>query len=282
MKYSLLLFMSTTLFQVAITRRLLSFKSITKHAKSMHKLKSTKSDQDSASSCNTCNKPIKSTVKPYKRHVIICLKDKCEDWPRAIENVTDSFASRLSTSLNQKKVKSFPIKLTGCNYITSHDNFNVTKVIVYPDGYVIDVTPELFSNFVDIVTQPNQIEDTHLSAFKYSTTPWDKLVLCCIHGNRDKRCFDHGTKIIKAMNEEISNRKLPNNTLAVFGSSHIGGHEYAGTLIVYSKLTGESNWYGCLSSDTTLISNLVDKILSDDIYEEYYRGSGGCGLKDLF
>lgn len=58
-------------------------------------------------------------------------------------------------------------------------------------------------------------------------------VFVCSHGSRDKRCGVCGPALIEKFNAEIDSRGLKDQ-IFVKPCSHIGGHKYAGNLIVYS------------------------------------------------
>lgn len=58
-------------------------------------------------------------------------------------------------------------------------------------------------------------------------------IFVCAHGSRDRRCGVCGPPLIEKLNEEIELRGLKDQ-LFVSPCSHIGGHKYAGNLIVFS------------------------------------------------
>ena len=58
-------------------------------------------------------------------------------------------------------------------------------------------------------------------------------VFVCAHGSRDKRCGVCGPVLIEKLNEEIELRGLKDQVF-VSACSHIGGHKYAGNLIIFS------------------------------------------------
>lgn len=68
------------------------------------------------------------------------------------------------------------------------------------------------------------------------------FVFVCSHGSRDKRCGVCGPVLIEKFKEEIGSRGL-SDQVVVNACSHVGGHKYAGNLIIYSpghdgKITG--------------------------------------------
>lgn len=70
-------------------------------------------------------------------------------------------------------------------------------------------------------------------------------VFVCAHGSRDMRCGVCGPALIEKFNDEIEVRGLKDQ-VSVTACSHVGGHKYAGNLIIYSpgpdgKIMG--HWY---------------------------------------
>jgi hypothetical protein len=59
-------------------------------------------------------------------------------------------------------------------------------------------------------------------------------VFVCAHGTRDHRCGACGPPIIDAFNKEIRKRSLGKD-IFVRACSHVGGHKYAGNVIIYSS-----------------------------------------------
>lgn len=72
--------------------------------------------------------------------------------------------------------------------------------------------------------------------------PWDSgtaevvtgsFVFVCAHNSRDKRCGVCGPLLLEKFNEEIEAKALKDEVF-VSACSHVGGHKYAGNLIIYS------------------------------------------------
>ena len=68
-------------------------------------------------------------------------------------------------------------------------------------------------------------------------------VFICAHASRDKRCGVCGPILIEKFKEEILARGL-NEQVFVSACSHVGGHKYAGNVIIYGtnaegKVTGD-------------------------------------------
>ena len=99
--------------------------------------------------------------------------------------------------------------------------------------------------------------------------------MVCTHGQRDKRCGRIGPLVIKKLRELLAAKNVPETDVAVRATSHIGGHKYAGTLIVYP----EGNWYGQMSERNA--EDLVDAYLSLDpmtVIAKNWRGKMVRGI----
>ena len=64
-------------------------------------------------------------------------------------------------------------------------------------------------------------------------------VFVCSHGSRDRRCGVCGPALVGRFKEEIELRSLQSK-ISVSPCSHIGGHQYAGNVIIFgAKINGE-------------------------------------------
>ena len=57
-------------------------------------------------------------------------------------------------------------------------------------------------------------------------------VFVCVHASRDRRCGVCGPALVQKLDEEVELRGLKERVF-VSACSHIGGHKYAGNLIIY-------------------------------------------------
>ncbi|MQM17949.1 hypothetical protein Taro_050930 [Colocasia esculenta] len=104
-------------------------------------------------------------------------------------------------------------------------------------------------------------------------------VFVCSHGSRDKRCGVCGPTLIKRFKEEIEERCLQGQ-VTVSACSHIGGHKYAGNVIIFRPtvdgVTG--HWYGYVSPDDVPL--LLDQhIGKGEVVTHLWRGQMG-GLSE--
>lgn len=131
-------------------------------------------------------------------------------------------------------------------------------------------------------------------------------VLICGHGGRDLRCGVYGPVLQKEFIQALARRGLANSnspaatqdeesrrekTAHVGLISHIGGHKYAGNVIIYvppeatlgdsgerNPLAGTGIWYGRVEPE--LVDGVVEETLAKGrIVEELFRGGIGMDGK---
>lgn len=124
---------------------------------------------------------------------------------------------------------------------------------------------------------PQEIRQGHLQATFDARDVEEIVVLICSHGTRDSRCGVLGP-ILKAEFEE----KLERAGIAIGNGagkarvgliSHIGGHKWAGNVIIYmpsGKLQG-GVWYGRVAPEH--VEGIIkETILGGRIIEDMFRG----------
>mmetsp|Transcript_11954 Transcript_11954/g.19750 ORF Transcript_11954/g.19750 Transcript_11954/m.19750 type:complete len:338 (-) Transcript_11954:1604-2617(-) len=168
----------------------------------------------------------------------------------------------------KEKDKGFKIKLTAMHDPNS-SNESTAKVMVYPDNLLFTLYESQFEQFAQLCYQPEPLVQCleGLEGLTFAPPPWQKLVLVCVHNARDRRCGRAGPQVIEELNrllEEVD--PAERQSICVRGSSHIGGHKYAGTLIVYPQGT----WYGRITKPT--VQELLQNIRDNTILETCLRG----------
>jgi hypothetical protein len=101
-----------------------------------------------------------------------------------------------------------------------------------------------------------------------TTAPADvggRDLLICTHGSRDRCCGSLGTRLERAMSDEVG----PDGTTRVWRTSHTGGHRFAPTAILLPEGTG----WGYLDED--LLRKIVQRsgAIADVLH--LYRGCAG-------
>lgn len=209
-------------------------------------------------------KTLYGSVKPYKRHAIICGGGTAESWPSQVET-THEMISYLEGHVSED------VKLTLCDRPNSTPDF--VDVIVYPDAQLFQVTVQHLSEFAIFLSRDSERSDEKQAevgslSFTSKPVPFAKLILVCVHGSRDKRCGRAGPQVIAEMRKRLQEESVPPETVSVHGSSHIGGHAFAGTLVVYPS----SDWYGYVTAKGTSVPSILEAVLNNQVYEKCHRG----------
>eukprot|EP00939_MAST-03C_sp_MAST-3C-sp1_P002487 g2487.t1 len=107
-----------------------------------------------------------------------------------------------------------------------------------------------------------------------------QIVLVCTHGSRDNRCGRAGPPLLRAIRNVLKDRGIGPEQVKVFASSHVGGHKFAGCIIVYPS----ADWYGYLTARNAKM--IVDHLIAGKRMEKKFRGNkmheafgdtGACG-----
>ncbi|KAK1432736.1 hypothetical protein QVD17_09634 [Tagetes erecta] len=212
------------------------------------------------------------SVNSYERHVFLCYKSH-EDWPARVESSdSDPFPKRLAGAIKSRK-NDFAVKtmLTICE---GGDGTGLSDgdVVIFPD-----------------MIKYRGLEESNIDSFVEDVLvngkPWalgteeavtGSYVFVCAHNSRDKRCGVCGPVLIEKFKEEIGVRGLKDEVF-VSACSHVGGHKYAGNLIIYSavpdgKIAG--HWYGYVTPND--VPELLDQhIKKGEVIERIWRGEMG-------
>ncbi|GKV37200.1 hypothetical protein SLEP1_g45258 [Rubroshorea leprosula] len=208
------------------------------------------------------------TVDAYDRHVFLCHKSPTE-WASRVEE--DLLPKLLSSAFKSRKDDmTFKTKLTVCEGGDSDGD-----VLIFPEMIKYKgLTDSVVDGFVDDVLVNGK---PWASGVSESIT--GSYVFVCAHGNRDKRCGVCGPALIEKFKEEIELRGLSDQVF-VRACSHIGGHKYAGNLIIYSpdsegKIMG--HWFGYVTPND--VPELLDQhIAKGEIIERLWRGQMGASI----
>lgn len=101
------------------------------------------------------------------------------------------------------------------------------------------------------------------------------VVLICGHGRRDQRCGILGPILHTSFKEEFARREIDADVAQI---SHIGGHKYAGNVIIYlppslegNALRGSGIWYGRVGPEN--VEGVVEEtVMRGRVVLEFLRG----------
>ncbi|XP_057474344.1 uncharacterized protein LOC130762622 [Actinidia eriantha] len=217
------------------------------------------------------------TVEHYDRHVFLCYKNP-QVWPPRIEAAEfDRLPRLLSAALAARKgdMKK-QTRLTICE---GHDGTETSNgdVLIFPDM----VRYRRLTHFdVDTFVEEVLVKDGEwLPGTPEALRGF--YIFVCAHGTRDRRCGVCGPPIITRFKEEIEFHGLQGK-VSVSPCSHIGGHKYAGNVIIFgSSINGEvtGHWYGYVTPDDVPVL-LEQHIGKGEIVDWLWRGQMGLSEED--
>jgi (2Fe-2S) ferredoxin len=216
-----------------------------------------------------CDDCLNTTASHVDRHIIISFP---ENWPARIEKQEGSLAAAISAQIKHLLIERNPhyeIKITACDRVSTVEG--LVDIFVYPDKLTYSIPPgdeEKISIFASEMVPYASSPPPLPSVLSSGPLPWKKLVLVCVHGSRDKRCGRAGPLVLQAMRDELALRGISSDDITVLGTSHIGGHKFAGTLIVYPR----GQWYGFVT--VKRVPELLDCIQGDCVLSKCFRGYG--------
>ncbi|OVA07238.1 Sucraseferredoxin-like [Macleaya cordata] len=221
--------------------------------------------------------PLVGTVQIYDRHVFLCYKNP-QVWPPHVEAAEfDRLPRLLSAALLARKVEmKKQTRLTICE---GHDGTETSNgdILIFPDM----VRYRRLTHFdVDTFVEEVLVKDSEWLPGTPETLS-GSYVFVCSHGSRDRRCGVCGPALVSRFKEEIDVRGLQGQ-VSVSPCSHIGGHKYAGNVIIFSPnndgvVTG--HWYGYVTPDDVPLL-LEQHIGKGEIIDRLWRGQMGLSEED--
>ncbi|KAF8737558.1 hypothetical protein HU200_014105 [Digitaria exilis] len=216
------------------------------------------------------------TVGFHERHVFLCYKGP-EVWPSHLEAAdSDRLPRLLAAAIKARKSNlKKTTKLTICEGEDGTESSN-GDVLIFPDMIRYKgLTHFDVENFVEEVL----VKDTEWLPGSPEAIS-GSFVFVCAHGSRDKRCGVCGPALIERFKEEINGLGL-DGQVAVSGCSHVGGHKYAGNVIIFrsddkGEVTG--HWYGYVVPDDVPLL-LHKHIGQGEIVDHLWRGQMGLSVE---
>lgn len=199
---------------------------------------------------------LRETVKPYGRHVLACAG--WVRWSERIEEQEDLLGRMGQEVKELKETVDPPPKFTA---LRTEPVGEGVDLLVFPDQVVY--------RGIDEATWQT-VRDEHLvDGRRVDDLDPERLtgthITVCIHGARDQRCGACGPLVAEAFEQAVGARGY--DDVHIHRSSHVGGHRFAGNVLVYPGGT----WYGYVRPQD------VDQVLDAHLegsgrWETHYRG----------
>eukprot|EP00250_Pteridium_aquilinum_P019010 c24251_g3_i1 orf=419-1102(+) len=221
---------------------------------------------------------LQRTVLPYEKHVILCFGNP-SNWPSHIETSPSvAFALPRLLAASLKAHKDQMPKQTRFTICKGSDDLEASRgdVLIFPDMVKYK---DLDSSDVE-----GFVEEFLIQEGDWPLRRVEKLngfhIFVCAHGSRDMRCGVCGPALVDRFEKEVSSRGL-DGFVFIRSCSHVGGHKYAGNIIIYGRdASGEiaGHWYGyvTLNDVAVLLDEHIGKGL---VVHKLWRGQLGLAEK---
>jgi hypothetical protein len=189
------------------------------------------------------------------------------DWPAHIDE-DGGFLQALSAAIASRGPDMpFKVKLTACDEASRGAGYDI---LVFPDQvrYLNVQESDL----------PALIEDHFVEGRVSSRIPHVPVtghnVFVCVHAARDIRCGLAGPPVAEVFQATLEARGL-SAQVAVRRTSHVGGHKYAGNVLIYPS----GDWYGYVTPGD--VERIVDQhIGAGHIVRDLWRGRMGLSPEE--
>ncbi|GMH38083.1 hypothetical protein BSKO_05967 [Bryopsis sp. KO-2023] len=250
---------------------------------------------------NLLHSPEPATVSKYDVHILLRLPQAtgvtfngCR-WPAVVEKeaaFVQVFAT-LAAFLGKAEDHDIKFKLTAFEPVEGGPKLKRDEcgVILFPHGaeylrlkvsqlvdvlrlHLTDVSPRELPKIR--TSLPNPLDCNNMMHF-----------LVCAHGSRDSRCGKIGTKVAAKLHD-IALRKNLRTSARVLECSHIGGHKYAGNVVVYfPRSPNNGDWFGGINEQNCgkLLDQLTTKEIGEnglesDFLRKCWRGKMGLTIDE--
>ncbi|KAK4521784.1 uncharacterized protein ATC70_004320 [Mucor velutinosus] len=233
------------------------------------------------------SKPLHNTVPSYAIHIVIMTGKT--NWPAHIEDEGlarafietirkrkhldhRSFDNRYhpvgchEQTAEEQKQETQRVIVTNCSLPSIHSTSG-TDILLLPDNIIIsNITPRRVDALFDYIYRKPCYQ-----AFSVYPCPYTNLILICGHGNKDRRCGTVGPLLQKALEQASLNATKDEGATKIALVSHLGGHAFAGNLVVYTHNGHRAIWYGRVTP--CYCKDIVENTLEDDkVIEDLVRG----------
>ncbi|MBI3944229.1 MAG: sucrase ferredoxin [Chloroflexi bacterium] len=215
--------------------------------------------------------PIAATVKPYDRHLVACTGRS--DWPGKIDT-EPGFLSTFSLALERAR-RDLPQRY---KFTASPAPSRASAIPTPASGTDLLSFPNMTRYHgireADIPDFISEVLVAGQTGERWSPIPiTGRYLLVCIHAARDERCGLCGPKTAAALEQALAARNLDGD-IHVLRSSHVGGHRFAGNLLVYP----EGVWFGHVTADW--VPRLVQNyLLQGQVDPQHWRGRMDLSLE---
>ncbi|KAL5383493.1 hypothetical protein DPSP01_005890 [Paraphaeosphaeria sporulosa] len=251
--------------------------------------------------------PLLHTMAPYTEQVLVCTGK--DDWKSRIEDeqsAAGDFVRGLRAEIGRggKGFDPFTNVLTTLSSLPASTTPDTTTALLFPSFKRIPAIPntrDAYAAFATAYLKARTLHPAHAGlnpdqqaaltrdeSFATRLPPAEPIakptVLICGHGGRDKRCGVLGPLLQARFRQAFAERGIDAEVGLI---SHVGGHKYAGNVIVYlppglegNAWAGSGIWYGRVGPDNA--EDIVAKtVVGGEVIFELLRGGIARDGRDI-
>ena len=221
------------------------------------------------------------TVKLHQTHLFLCCAERATAWATKSEEVAGSAHAELSAAVQARKDVLGAAKVTlyeSCESATDAPG----DVLCFPSNGAAFRIRAATNAGADAPAWAAEV------AAAVSSPPAERgpeaetaFVFVCAHAKRDKRCGHTGPLLLAQLRTELAS--LPQR-VAVHAVSHVGGHAYAGNVLVFAPRDGKEDardWYGYVRpDDVPLLVRRIREGVNDAVLWRRWRGAQGMEAEE--
>ena len=179
------------------------------------------------------------TVGEFDLHLLVHSGAEGASWAPRLEEEDSALGTLLRALADAAKATGVKAKITAIDAPSDKpDSFDVT---VWPHGHVYHAaSPANAKNLLSVLADDKAPVARVVQLLMRPQPVADKPhVYVCVHAARDQRCGTRGAAVYESFKKNVG------ESAVVSGTSHVGGHKYAGNVIVYPA----GAWYGYVCPD---------------------------------
>jgi hypothetical protein len=220
------------------------------------------------------------TVKFHETHLFVCSELTSSKWKSNTEKEADSGHALLSQAVAASSLGA--AKVTLFEAATEADVPGSVLAFPRAGGLPFRVTPAA-SMLLDAPAWAAEVLAGVLSAAAPPETATHVFV--CAHARRDARCGATGPVLVSELRAALAVRAAAGDPrpVEVRACSHVGGHAYAGNVLVFAPRAGVSSelvgdWYGYVTPQH--VASLLDARIRDgEQLAALWRGCMGASAE---
>lgn len=228
-----------------------------------------------------CSIPRGSAIPLYSRHVLLIDetdsgKQAHMKWKSKAED-TDLYPYGILKKIKEKNLelmkegyrKCLPVLTNVVELLNvpvdgeTKNQGKVYKLLLLPEWKILKFDESSIEEVSELVNRP-KIDDSSVEMLPFDES---ELLLVCGHNQRDARCG--------VMSKELATKMKVNHPIGLV--SHIGGHKYAGNVIMYKQVEDFTHSYWFRHMNPLVVDCVLEEAKKGYLVSEFYRGSRAWG-----